>query len=133
LKPTQTFRKAERLCSKIVMEKLFKSGRSFTLFPFRVVWLMEGVASSFPVQVAFAVPKKIFKRAVDRNKLKRRAREAYRKTKHGLYELLEKRDKKIALLLIYTAKEKLEYEFIANKINLIIERLLNEISNGPDQ
>jgi len=125
----QTFKKTERLCSKILIDKLFKYGRSFTLFPFRIVWLEVKLDSSSPAQVVFSVPKRAFKRAVDRNKLKRRAREAYRKRKFQLYEFLKLHNKTIALTIVYSAKEKMEYTLMENKINQVIERLINELGN----
>ena len=127
---TQTFKKAERLSSKTIIEKLFESGRSFNLFPFRVVWSEEGPGSPFPAQLAIAVPKKNFKKAVDRNKLKRRTREAYRKNKDRLYSFLGQHKKKIALMLIYTAKEQTEYSVIETKINGVIDRLIREIDEA---
>ena len=88
-----TFKKAERLGSKALIEKLFKSGRSFTTHPYRVTWLEHALNTAYPAQIAFAVPKKTFKRAVDRNKLKRRGREAYRKNKAILYDGLKEQNR----------------------------------------
>lgn len=125
----QTFTKAERLCSKALIEKLFESGRTFTLFPFRVIWLADKLDSPFPVQIAFSVPKRAFKRAVDRNLLKRRSREAYRKNKFRLYEYLKSKDQFLAVILIYTAKEKTLYDVVENKINQVIDRLMKEVNS----
>jgi ribonuclease P protein component len=122
----QTFTKAERLCSKALMEKLFHGGHTFTLFPFRVLWLEEKLDSPFPVQIAFSVPKRNFKRAVDRNLLKRRSREAYRKNKFRLYEFLQLHNQSITLLLVYITKEKILYDIVENKINQVIDRLCKD-------
>ncbi len=124
----QTFTKAERLCSKLLIERLFESGHTFNLFPFRVIWLMEKRDSPFPAQIAFSVPKRTFSRAVDRNLLKRRSREAYRKNKFRLYECLKSQDQFLAVILIYTAKEKILYDVAENKINQVIDRLIKEAS-----
>ncbi len=104
-----------------------EKGRSFAYFPFRVIWMETKTESVFPAQIAISVPKRNFKRAVDRNLLKRRIREAYRKSKPVLYDFLNEGNKKIAVLVVYTAKEKLDYEAVSGKINAVIERLLKEV------
>lgn len=123
---TYTFKKAERLGSKALIEKLFKSGRSFTTDPFRVTWIEFPLNTGYPAQIAFTVPKKNFKRAVDRNKLKRRAREAYRKNKNRLYDHLKAQNRAIILMLVYVSKEPVTQTVIDTKINTIIDRLTRE-------
>ena len=79
-----TFSKEERIVSNLLIETLFEKGnsRSLTAYPLRAVYLRtehrEGCA---PVQLLISVPKKKFKHAVDRNRVKRQIREAYRKNK----------------------------------------------------
>jgi ribonuclease P protein component len=96
-----SFNKAERLCSKKIFAELFKSGNSFYSFPFRVVWMCKPDAHSSPSRIAVSVPKRIFKKAVDRNLIRRRIKEAFRKNKHDLYSLLETTGKQIVFVLIY--------------------------------
>jgi ribonuclease P protein component len=79
-----TFKKEERLCNKRLLEQLFSSGSSFLCYPFRVSWLKATLPQQVPVQVVFAVAKKRYRRAVDRNLIKRRTREAYRVHKQEL-------------------------------------------------
>ncbi len=71
-----TFKKSERLSSKKDIQELFNNGSSFYLYPFKVITLPADTSKLH--QVLFSVPKRLFKRAVDRNLLKRRMREAYR-------------------------------------------------------
>jgi ribonuclease P protein component len=101
-----TFEKEERLCNKKLIDGLFHNGSSFLCYPFKASWMFIDGPQQFPVQILFSVSKKRFKRAVDRNLIKRRMREAYRLNKQQyLYDLLSSRDKKIVLSLGYIGKE----------------------------
>lgn len=120
----QTFKKGERLTNKKVFELLFNSGESFSLLPFRLVWVNTKSGSSFPVQLGISVPKRSFAKAVDRNKLKRRIREAYRKNKSLIYEVVKQKDRTIALMIIYTAKDMLSYQEIEKKMVVSLQKMI---------
>lgn len=95
-----TLCKAERLYSKIVIEKMFAGGasRSFSVFPLRAVY-MSVDRQEVPASILISVPKKRFKRAVKRNRVKRQIREAYRKNKVDCGRLWKRRNKGWLLLL----------------------------------
>ena len=79
-----TFSKEERIVSNLLIESLFEKGNSQSLsaYPLRAVYLRtEHRKGCAPVQLLISVPKKKFKHAVDRNRVKRQIREAYRKNK----------------------------------------------------
>jgi ribonuclease P protein component len=116
----QTFSKNERLCSQVLIERLAEKGKSFSHPPFRITW-MPIAESTAPVKILISAPKRNFKRAVDRNRLKRQMREAYRREKQKVYDQLG--EKKILLMLIYTAKTKTEYKAMALKISEALDRL----------
>ena len=120
------FPKEERLCSKKLITELFSKGSSFNLYPLRFVFLKaETPAPEFP-QVLISVSKKYFKRAVDRNRLKRQIRESYRLNKH---KLLSENGQFLAVLgLIYIGKEKKPYNSIDKKLNAGLLRLVDEQS-----
>jgi ribonuclease P protein component len=111
-----SFHKEERLCKRKQIQELFEKGSSFYLFPFKVVTLPQSMDDS-PHQVLFSVSTRNFKRAVDRNLIKRRMREAYRKNKHKLAS-----SRKLMLAFIYTAKEILPYAEIERKLILALGR-----------
>jgi ribonuclease P protein component len=80
----------------------------------------------FPSQVAFSVSKKSFKRAVKRNLIKRRIKEAYSKNKHSLYEILANANKKIIFIIIYKGDLIPGYTSVEKSVNQIIEKLIFE-------
>lgn len=118
-----TFPKEEKLCSKKQIEELFKKGSSTFLYPFRITSLhCEDRPSHFP-QILISVPKKRFKRAVDRNRLKRQIREAYRINKNGIFFELNQEKIPCYLGIVYVGKEKLPFSLIEKKLISILSRL----------
>lgn len=122
----QTFGKSERLSSHRIIDRLFKRGsteyNTFYLFPFRVHYLIDETNPPLLPQVLFSISRRNFKHAVDRNLIKRRCREAYRKNKHHLAAISpERRPSYIAFL--YIAKEKLDYSVIENAIIRLLKKL----------
>jgi len=79
--------------------------------PLRIIFKLED-PGSFPVAMAVSVPKRLFKRAVDRNLLKRRIREAYRLNKGGLYNLLEHKNRTLHMLIQYQQREIVDFRTI---------------------
>ena len=124
---SRTFRKDEKLCSQKLMGELFLSGNSFLSYPLRIVWkIFVELPSESPVQAGFSVPKKLFKHAVDRNRMKRMMRESYRHHKAELYEALNQSEKRLAFMMIYIAKEELPY----SKIEPAVIKAIGKIKNS---
>lgn len=120
----ETFGKEYKLCSKKTIESLFSEGKQLRSYPF-TIYLKE-IPNNEKVffQLVFSAPKKLFKRAHDRNYVKRILRETFRKKKLILEEYLQKEQKQIALFVIYTRKELPSYaetlvqtEKLMHKIN----------------
>jgi ribonuclease P protein component len=115
-----TFTKAERLSKEKLIKELFEKGSSFYLYPFKVIHRHSPDQSGAAVhQVLISVSTRQFKRAVDRNKVKRRVREAYRLQK----EIIQSRPEKGIFSFIYTAKEILPYAEIKSKLFLVLEKI----------
>ncbi len=119
----QTLTKDERLRKKQIIEDLFSTGKTFHIYPFTVVWKNTEHDSVSPAQVLFSVSKKKFRKAVDRNKIKRLLREAYRKNKDHLYKTLNKSGNKCVFAIVYTGNEILPYIEIEQKIISVLKRL----------
>lgn len=115
------FRKSERLCSETRIGDLFKESESFFSYPFRAVWKFVDQKRNFPVQIAISVGKKRIRKAVKRNNLKRRTREAYRLNKHIIDDVTE--NKAIDIMLIYMTSEMKEF----SELDLSMKKLLNKL------
>lgn len=132
MQPRQTFGKEERLCSKAMIDDLFAHGQSFFVYPFKVVFstipVEQPQLNPYPARVLFSVPKRRFKLAVDRNKLKRLLREGYRREKYLLYQVLTVEAKQTNLAFVYTGKQILSAHEIRKKIKMVIQRLTLDIN-----
>ena len=106
-----TFGKAERLSRKKWIQELFDKGSSFNFYPYRILYIDHPDSASSHNQVMFTVPKRLFKRAVDRNKVRRRMREAYRLNKGP-----DSLSGKLLIAYIYTAREILPSTLLREKL-----------------
>ncbi|HVV53798.1 MAG TPA: ribonuclease P protein component [Mucilaginibacter sp.] len=121
---TYTFKKEERLCNKKLIDELFHSGSSFLCYPFKVSWLAVEDEWQYPARLLIAVSKKRFSRAVDRNLIRRRIREAYRLNKQqNLYAGLSEAGKNIVFSIGYIGKEIAEYGLIEKKMLKLLKDL----------
>ena len=120
-----SFHKAERLCSKKIMDKLFLEGKTIFVFPVKIVYLESKLPTDFPVQAAFTVGKRNFKRAVQRNLIKRRMREVYRLNKSKVYD--EIGEKQVAVFFIFTGKTIPEYNQIEVAVKKGMKKLPSEL------
>ncbi len=119
-----SFNKKERLKSKKQIEKLFGEGKSVTAFPLKVFYIpVEDAEVQF--KVAVSVPKRNFKKAVDRNRIKRLMREAYRLNKQVIFNNIEGN---FALLILYLGKDLPEYRRVEKSLISILQKLVKEIT-----
>ena len=121
----KTFSKEERLCSKRLIDNLFRDGSSFLIHPYRVVFMRTEEASA--VQVMLSVPKRRFRRAVHRNLLKRRMRECYRLQKNKLlYPAFEGKPYGLVIAIQYVSNKPLDFSVLRDRMAAVLEKLHNE-------
>lgn len=128
-KQRYTFKKDEKLKSRKTIEQLFKAGKPFSNFPFRVLWMYNDTALS-SLQTGFAVSSKHFKKAVDRNRIKRLMREAYRLQKNELQNQLSKTNKHLSVFFIYVGNELPDYDLIFEKTGNALKRLIKIVDEN---
>ena len=122
--PRNTFKKSERLCSRILMDCLFQGdNRTATAYPLRAVFLPVEEEQQKGVSILISVPKKRFHDAVDRNRVKRRIREAYRKNKHDLAEQVAQSGKGLLVALIYVSAEIETTEQIEKRMLRLLDKI----------
>jgi ribonuclease P protein component len=123
-----SFKKPERLSSKKDIETLFKENKSITVYPLRLAFRKsEFTETGFPARVLISAPKRNFKKAVDRNLLKRRIRESYRLVKGNLYLSLNGCHLKIDLHINFIGKKTEEFSLIKNKLETGLLQLIAKI------
>ena len=123
--------KHARLKSRKVIDQLFKSSRSFTVPPFRVIFQCTKIPytpAAIHLQAGFSVSKRHFKKAVDRNRIKRLMREAYRLQKNELELIIKPHPVNLVFFIIYTGKDLPDYSLVFEKVKGILLKL-QKISN----
>ncbi len=127
---TFTLGKLERLKRRKVIDQLFSEGKAFTVFPVRVQYLFSALPDAVPLQAGFTASGRNFKKAVDRNRIKRLMREAYRLQKNPLQEQLLQKQKQLGLFFIYTGRELPDYTLVNEKIAVILKRLTRVVNES---
>ena len=111
--------KNERLRSRKAIEHLFKEGKRFVVTPFRLYYVLKPAEGDPLLQFGVGVSAKNFKKAVDRNKIKRLTREAYRLQKNEI----RLTNHQLLVFFIYTGKDIPQFQFIYEKLGIILKKL----------
>lgn len=123
----QTFSKDERLTRLKLIEQLHEQGASIKTPALILLYQFTELPVDFPAQVMVSASKKLFKRAHDRNRIKRLMREAYRKQKHVVYSSLSEQNKQAALHFIFTGRQLPNQAYVFGKISELIKRFAEQV------
>jgi len=119
-----TFPKEERLHGRTTVAEVFAKGKRFQIDPYRIVWRTRSQDNLPSIRFGISVSKKISKKAVERNRIKRCNREAFRAVKQSFIEELIAQNKQIDLFLVYNGSIETNTEVLKEKIILILNRLI---------
>lgn len=129
-----TIGRNERLKSRKQIEQLFAEGKSFVVSPFRIYFLFNELLNAqhimLTVQFGVGVSAKSFKRAVDRNRIKRLTREAWRLQKNELKQKMQTSGKQLNVFFIYTGKELPDFTIVKDKVAVALKKLVDKIDEN---
>ena len=124
-----TFGQEERLKSNLYIQQLLKQGKVISCFPLKIFWnFSPDPRQQYPVRTAISVPKRKFRKAVDRNLMKRKIREAYRLNKTVLYEVLDQHQQKIQMVILLLTDEFIPYRQLEKGMQEILRQLVNKLA-----
>lgn len=123
----------EKLKSRKALESLFTGGKSFSVFPIKVFYTLDpveaGMQREVPVTAGVGVSSKNFRKAVQRNRIKRLLREAYRTQKQALHGAV-KEEQHVSVFFLYIGKELPEYAPLKESMGKALERLIEKLNKA---
>ncbi len=119
-----SYNKNEKLKSKKLIDQLFNNGRSVSVYPLRLVYMPTVFENNILAKTGVSVSKKLVKNAVDRNRIKRLLREAYRLNKSHFFNSLTTQH---AFMILYIGKEKPTLNQIETSMALLFEKFSNKL------
>jgi ribonuclease P protein component len=121
------FSKEDRLTKQKIIQQLFQEGIQLSNYPFKCCILRIEKSLTEKVQVMISVPKRQFRKAADRNLIKRRIRESYRLNKNILDDTEHKPEMQFAIAFVYTANVIYDYDFIQLKMIESLKKIKQSI------
>ena len=123
-----TFKKEERLYGHAALENVYSKGKHLHNNNFKILYIEVPQSEQPSCRVVFSVPKRSFKKAVDRNRIKRQMREVYRQHKHLLYKHLTAKQKHIHIYIIYGAKQIVSFDELSQNLIQALQLLANKVN-----
>ncbi len=123
----QSFGKEYKLCRRKLIDGVFKTGKVIKQYPFVVHFLEVDEKLEAPFQVTISAPKRNFRKAHDRNRIKRLMRETIRFNKMILEDKICKSQKNIIMFMVYTSKEEIPFTTLMKKNELLFEQIIKHI------
>jgi len=124
-----TFNKKEKLKSQKLIEKLFDEGKSVTVFPLRMLYLKTTHDDGSTIKTGVSVSKRNFKKAVQRNRIKRLLREAYRLNKPEYFNNITT---SYAFMILYLGKDDTDFDSVNSKLKIVFKTFLEKISKDKN-
>ncbi len=124
-----TFPKKEKLKSQKLIEKLFLEGKAVTAFPIRLLYLQTTFEDGSKIKTGVSVSKRNFKKAVDRNHIKRLLREAYRLNKPEYFNNITT---SYAFMILYLGKDDADFDSVNSKLKIVFKMFLEKISKDKN-
>ena len=122
-----TFNKKDRLKSKKLIDQLFKEGKSVTVYPLRMVYIGTTFDDGSKLKAGVSVSKRGFKKAVDRNRIKRLLRESYRLNKSNYFNNITT---PFALMILYIGKDKPTFGQVETQMDQLFKKFISKISKS---
>lgn len=119
------YSKNEKLKSKKKIEQLFNDGCSVSTYPLRLIYLQTPLTESYTSKVAVSVSKRNFKKATDRNQIKRLLREAYRQNKHAFLNNIKT---PYSFMILYLSKDGTSFDEVTHKMKHLFDNFLSKVS-----
>ena len=113
--------KESKLKSRNVIQQLFSKGKHVLVYPLKAVYIFEN--EKHPLQAGVSASKRNFKKAVDRNRIKRLIREVYRLQKPALENHLIQHKQNLSIFLMHVGKEMPEYDQLMDSVEKIMKRM----------
>ena len=118
----------EKLKSRKLLNQVFAEGKSLNAFPLKITYTSQDVEGVSIAKIGVGVSSRHFKKAVDRNRIKRLIREAYRLQKNNFLCLIPEK-KQLHVFILFVGKDLNETSMISDKMQLILEKLGNSFQN----
>ncbi len=122
--------KVNKLCSPKIIDEIFESGKQVRSYPFILKFKETSLPKDVPFQIVFSAPKRTFRKAVQRNRIKRLCKEAFRTQRSTLDTYLKEQDKQIALFMVYTPKEELTLNVLTGRIEKLIKKTISQLESN---
>jgi len=119
----QNYSKIYKLKSKKLIDELFSEGKSVSAYPLRIIYKKASFVDNVIAKTGISVSKKSFKLAVDRNRIKRLLREAYRLNKASYFNNITTQ---YTFMILYIGKEKMDFHYIESKMNMAFQKFLKK-------
>jgi ribonuclease P protein component len=126
-----TYKKNQRLKSRKLIDELFSKGKSISAFPLKVIYSFAPLPRDVALQAGVTVSSRNFKKAVDRNRVKRVLRESFRLHKTPLEQMLHEKQLQLAVFFIYTSKELPVWQEVEGKMSYAINKLVEITEKKP--